>query len=115
MCVLVTGVQTCALPIYMQASEWGFINQVDQWMLAIGLFSIKLYLVPLLAVGILLPISGILGLIIAAVFVMPIVLRHLAKGEYQGVLLQGRYSTAVRSEERRGGQGCGSTSRSRLL
>src|SRR3546814_15749025 len=47
----------------MQASEWGFINQVDQWMLAIGLFSIKLYLVPLLAVGILLPISGILGLI----------------------------------------------------
>ncbi|AEC20527.1 putative inner membrane protein [Pusillimonas sp. T7-7] len=79
----------------MQASEWGFINQLDQWMLAIGLFSIKLYLVPLLAVGILLPISGILGLIIAAVFVMPIVLRHLEKGEYQGVLRQGRYSTAV--------------------
>ena len=79
----------------VQASEWGFVNQLDQWMLAIGLFSIKLYLVPLLAVGILLPISGILGLVIAAVFVMPIVLRHLEKGEYQGISRQGRFSTPV--------------------
>ncbi|MGB6106200.1 MAG: EI24 domain-containing protein [Pusillimonas sp.] len=79
----------------MQASEWGFVNQIDQWMLAIGLFSIKLYLVPLLAAGILLPLSGILGLVIAAVFVMPIILRHLEKGEYGSVSRQGRYSTAV--------------------
>lgn len=79
----------------VQASDWGVINQVDQWMLAIGLFSIKLYLIPLLAAGILLPISGILGLVIAAVFVMPIVLRHLEKGEYQGLSRQGQYATAV--------------------
>ncbi|WP_370632044.1 EI24 domain-containing protein [Pusillimonas sp. MFBS29] len=79
----------------VQASDWGVVNQIDQWMLAIGLFSIKLYLVPLLAVGILLPISGILGLVIAAVFVMPIVLRHLEKTEYQGVSRQGRFSTTV--------------------
>lgn len=79
----------------VQASEWGFVNQLDQWMLAIGLFSIKLYLVPLLAVGILLPISGILGLVIAAVFVMPVVLRHLEKGEYQGISRQGRFATPV--------------------
>src|SRR5690606_23368971 len=58
-------------------------------------FSIKLYLIPLLAVVILLPISGILGLIIAAVFVMPIVLRHLEKRDYQGLSRQGQYSTAV--------------------
>src|SRR5690606_34896674 len=79
----------------VQASEWGIVNQIDQWMLAIGLFSIKLYLIPVLAVCALLPLSGILGLIIAAVFVMPIVLTHLEKGEYKGVSRQGQFSTAV--------------------
>ena len=79
----------------VQASEWGMFNQLDQWMLAIGLFSLKLYLVPVLAVGILLPVSGILGLVIAAVFVMPIVLSHLEKNDYQGLSRQGKYSTAV--------------------
>src|SRR5690606_19048921 len=59
------------------ALNWTYLNELDQWLLAIGLFSIKLYLVPLLAVAILLPLSGILGLVIAAIFVMPIVLRHL--------------------------------------
>lgn len=79
----------------VQAAEWDIINQVDQWLVAIGLFSIKLYLIPILAVGILLPLSGILGLIIAAVFVMPIVLRHLEKREYKGLVRQGEFSTAV--------------------
>ncbi|SHH94000.1 EI24 domain-containing protein [Pollutimonas bauzanensis] len=78
-----------------EAANWEFVNQIDQWMLAIGLFSIKLYLIPLLAAGILLPMSGILGLVIAAVFVMPIVLRHLEAREYRGLTRQGQYSTAV--------------------
>lgn len=78
-----------------EAASWDIVNQVDQWMLAIGLFSIKLYLIPLLAVAILLPMSGILGLVIAAVFVMPIVLRHVERREYQGLSRQGQYSTAV--------------------
>src|SRR3546814_12288027 len=64
-------------------------------MLAIGLFSLKLYLVPLLAICILLPLSGILGLIIAAIFVMPIVLRHLEHREYKGVSRQGQFSGTV--------------------
>lgn len=79
----------------MQAADWEIINEVDQWLLAIGLFSIKLYLIPMLAVAILLPLSGILGLVIAAVFVMPIVLRHLEKRDYQGLSRQGQFSTAV--------------------
>lgn len=78
-----------------EASNWAIVDQVDQWMLAIGLFSIKLYLIPLLAVVILLPISGILGLIIAAIFVMPIVLRHIEKRDYPGLSRQGQYSTAL--------------------
>lgn len=78
-----------------QAAEWDFITRADEWFLAIGLFSLKLYLIPLIAVGILLPLSGILGLVIAAVFVMPIVLRHLEKHTYQGLSRQGQYVTAV--------------------
>ncbi|MGB3288510.1 MAG: EI24 domain-containing protein [Burkholderiaceae bacterium] len=78
-----------------QAAGWDIVNEVDQWLLAVGLFSIKLYLIPMLAVAILLPLSGILGLVIAAVFVMPIVLRHLEKREYLGLSRQGQFSTAV--------------------
>jgi len=79
----------------VQVSSWDTVNSIDQWLVAIGLFSIKLYLIPLIAVGILLPLSGILGLVIAAVFVMPLVLKHLEKRDYPGLKRQGQYSTAV--------------------
>lgn len=79
----------------VQSQDWGVVNTVDGWLLAIGLFSIKLYLIPLLAAGILLPMSGILGLIIAAVFIMPIVLGHLDRTAYPGVRRNGRNATVL--------------------
>lgn len=79
----------------LQSADWGVLNTVDGWLLTIGLFSIKLYLIPLLAAGILLPMSGILGLIIAAVFVMPIVLGHLDKSHYAGLRRQGKNATTL--------------------
>jgi len=78
-----------------RSAEWGVINTVDGWLLAIGLFSIKLYLIPLLAAGILLPMSGILGLIIAAVFIMPIVLGHLNRHNYSGLRRNGHNATVL--------------------
>lgn len=78
-----------------QSADWGVVNTIDGWLLAIGLFSIKLYLIPLLAAGILLPMSGILGLIIAAVFIMPIVLAHVNKTHYPGVQRHGQNATVV--------------------
>lgn len=78
-----------------QASSWGMFNTVDGWLVAIGLFSLKLWLVPLMAAGLLLPMAGILGLGIAAVFVMPIVLRHLDSRDYRGLSRQGRHATAL--------------------
>jgi len=78
----------------LQASQWQFVNDVDAWLVGIGLFSIKLYFIPVLAAAILLPVSGILGLAIAAVFVMPLVLRHVGAREYAGVSRQGRNATA---------------------
>jgi len=79
----------------LQSADWGVINTVDGWLVAIGLFSIKLYLIPLLAAGILLPMAGILGLVIAAIFVMPIVLGHLDRTHYQGLQRNGQHATIV--------------------
>jgi hypothetical protein len=78
----------------LQASQWQMVNDVDAWLVGVGLFSLKLYLVPVIAAAILLPVSGILGLAIAAVFVMPVVLRHVSAREYVGVSRQGRNATA---------------------
>ncbi|MFT0533513.1 EI24 domain-containing protein [Castellaniella hirudinis] len=78
-----------------EASSWGVFSTVDGWLVAAGLFSLKLWLIPLLAIGLLLPMAGILGLIIAAVFVMPLVLKHLEHRDYQGLGRQGRHATAL--------------------
>lgn len=75
-----------------EAANWGLLNTIDGWLVAAGLFSLKLWLVPIMAAGILLPMAGILGLVIAAVFVMPLVLRHLEHREYQGLGRQDRKS-----------------------
>lgn len=78
-----------------QASTWEFVNSMDQWMVEAGLFSLKVYLTPLLAIGLLLPMAGILGIVIAAIFVMPIVLQHIGKRDYPDVMRQGQHATAV--------------------
>lgn len=78
-----------------EASSWGLFNTVNGWLVAAGLFSLKLWLVPLMAAGLLLPMAGILGLVIAAVFVMPIALRHLEHRDYRGLGRQGRHTTAL--------------------
>lgn len=78
-----------------QVSQWDVVNQVDQWMLAIGLFSVKLYVIPIIAAGALLPVAGILGLVIAAIFVMPVALRHIERRDYPGLKRQGQHAYAV--------------------
>ena len=74
-----------------QALDLGLVNSVDQWLVAIGLFSLKVYLAPILAVFILLPMAGIIGLIVSAVFVMPIVLRHVGRRDYPDVSRKGAF------------------------
>ncbi|WP_086079914.1 EI24 domain-containing protein [Bordetella genomosp. 13] len=78
-----------------EAAQWEVVNQVDAWLVGIGLFSLKVYLIPVIAAAVLLPVSGILGLTIAAVFVMPLVLRHVSQREYASVTRQGHNATAV--------------------
>lgn len=76
-------------------SSSGMFNTVDGWLLAVGLFSMKIWLVPIMAAGMLLPMAGILGLVIAAIFVMPIVLRHVEKRQYKGIARQGKNVTVL--------------------
>ncbi len=75
--------------------QWPWMQQVDAWVVAIGLVSLNIWLVPIAATLILLPFAGLLGLAIAAVFIMPIVLRHLAGGAYADVKPRGRLGFAV--------------------
>lgn len=75
--------------------QWGMFEQIDSWLVAAGLFSLNIWLVPILATMILLPVAGIAGLAIAAVFVMPIVLRHLGKTTYSDVVPRGKMGFVV--------------------
>lgn len=74
---------------------WPMVEQVDAWLLAVGLVSLQLWLVPIVATFILLPLSGIVGVAVAAVFIMPLVLRHLGSGRYADVARQGRLAFAT--------------------
>jgi len=74
---------------------WPVIGQVEAWLLAMGLVSLQLWLVPILAACILLPLSGLAGIAVAAVFVMPLVLRHLGQGAYADVARQGQWAFAA--------------------
>ncbi|MBU4610558.1 EI24 domain-containing protein [Achromobacter sp. GG226] len=75
--------------------NWPAVAQVDQWLVTLGLISLKIWLAPLLAAALLLPASGILGVAIAAVFVMPLVLRHLKQSHYGDVAEKGRLALIV--------------------
>ncbi|MCQ9617101.1 EI24 domain-containing protein [Paenalcaligenes niemegkensis] len=73
----------------------GLIERADQWMIDVGLFSLKAYIVPIVVALIVFPSSGVLGLIIAAVFVMPIVLQHIQKRSYPQLRRAGENSTVL--------------------
>lgn len=81
--------------ITTEAGQWETVNRVDEWLVAVGLFSLKIWLVPLIAAAILLPSAGVLGLAVAAVCVMPLVLRHIEEREYRGLARRGRWSIPV--------------------
>lgn len=81
--------------VRIQASHFDFVNTIDDWLVTAGLFSIKLYLAPLIAAAVLLPAAGVLGLAVAAIFVMPIVLRHVHARDYADVARLGKFAAPV--------------------
>ena len=75
--------------LQMTLFSWSAINQIDSMLVGVGIASLKLWLIPVAAALILLPLSGILGLVAAAVFVMPLVLRHLGQRDYPDLQKRG--------------------------
>jgi len=74
------------------------IIDANQWLVSVGLFSflsVKSWVLPLAALTILLAFSGILGLAVAAVCVMPMVVTHLSNRDYSDLSLNGRHAFAV--------------------
>lgn len=81
-----------------QFSDSSALDAVNQWLLSMGLLSllsVKAWLLTMTAILVLLPASGILGLAIAAVFVMPLVVSHLSRHQYPDVVAQGEYTVIV--------------------
>lgn len=81
-----------------QLSQSTMLIAANDWMLSMGLFSLsglKAWLVPFVVVIVLLPISGILGLTVAAIFVMPLVVTHVSRQHFPGLVLQGQHSLVV--------------------
>ncbi|MDX3907151.1 MAG: EI24 domain-containing protein [Pigmentiphaga sp.] len=80
---------------WLQATlfSWSVVDQLDSMLVAVGIASLKLWLIPVVATLILLPLSGILGLVVAAVLIMPLVLRHLDRRDYPGLARRGRDAT----------------------
>lgn len=70
----------------------------NEWMVSMGLFSlgaVKAWLVPFVVAIVLLPVSGILGLTVAAIFVMPMVVTHVSRQHFPGLALQGQNALVV--------------------
>lgn len=81
-----------------QVSDSKVLLQANEWLVSAGLFSllsVKAWLLTLVALSVLLPASGILGLAVAAVFVMPLVVSHLSHHHYAEVAKRGEYAFAV--------------------
>ena len=79
-------------------SESTTITQANEWLISVGLFSLvalKAWLIPLSTLLILLPLSGIVGLAVAAICVMPMVLAQLSRRNYPDVTMMGQNSFAV--------------------
>lgn len=81
-----------------QLSESTMLIAANDWMVSMGLFSlaaVKAWLVPFAVAIVLLPVSGILGLTVAAIFVMPMVVNHVSRQHFPGLALQGQNALVV--------------------
>ena len=64
-------------------------GSVDAWITQLGVASLALWFIPLVAVFILMPAAGVVGLVVGALVVMPVILSHLGQGAYADVARRG--------------------------
>lgn len=68
---------------------------VDPLIGTTAFLALKAWLIPVAAAFILLPLAGIAGLAVAAIWVMPMVLAHVGRRDYPDVQARGRHATVV--------------------
>jgi hypothetical protein len=81
--------------IRAQIEQSALPTYVDPLIGAAGVLWLKSWLVPFIAIFMLIPIAGIVGLAVAAVWIMPWVLSHIASRNYPEIRAQGRQATLV--------------------
>ncbi|MGO1765842.1 hypothetical protein CAP48_15905 [Advenella sp. S44] len=59
-----------------------FMTEMESWIAAVGLFSVTVYLVHIAMFVIMVTVGSSIGLLIAAVLVMPMVVGHVARTDY---------------------------------
>lgn len=70
-------------------------GMVDPVIGTTAFLALKAWLIPIAAVFILLPLAGIGGLAVAAVWIMPLVLAHVGKRDYPDVDARGKHATVI--------------------
>lgn len=68
---------------------------VDPVIGATAFLALKAWLIPIAAAFILLPLAGIGGLAVAAVWVMPLVLAHVGRRDYPDVEARGKHASVI--------------------
>jgi hypothetical protein len=84
--------------INQMLNETSALITANAWLASMGLFSldaVNTWLVGFIVLMMLLPISGILGLTVAAIFVMPIVVTHVSRQHFPSLVLQGQHAFVV--------------------
>ncbi len=72
------------------ATQSDLVSEVDGWMLSAGLFSLTAYVVHIMVFVIMVTVGSSIGLLIAAVLVMPMVVGHVARTDYPQLQRQGK-------------------------
>lgn len=78
-----------------ELSDSGVPGMVDPVIGTTAFLALKAWLIPIAAGFILLPLAGIAGLAVAAVWVMPLVLAHVGQRDYPDVQAKGKNSTVI--------------------
>lgn len=76
-------------------AESAIPGALDPWIGTSGLLALQAWMIPIAAAIILLPVAGIVGLAVAAIWVMPLVLAHLGQRDYPDVTAQGRHGVFI--------------------
>ncbi len=76
------------LNMFVMQSE--LVSDMESWMLGVGLFSLTVYIVHILVFVIMVTAGSSIGLLIAAVLVMPMVVGHVARTDYPQLERRGR-------------------------